>query len=67
MFVRLAPKVYKVHIPHVYFLNYNHSKLTINLTYIWVASKIIAKKRNQKILARKIRIVKSTVWKLLKY
>jgi len=56
MFVRPAPRVYKVHIPHVYFLNYSHLKLKICLIYIWVASKIITQKKEQKILARKITI-----------
>lgn len=32
-----------------------NDKLTIKLIYIWVASKIIAKKKDHKILARKIR------------
>lgn len=47
MFVRPAPKVYEVHIHHVYFLNNSHLKLTRNLIYIWVASKIMAIRKDQ--------------------
>lgn len=61
MFVRPALKVYKLHITHVYFLNCSHFKLPINLIYTWIASKIAAKNKNQKILARKIRILKNKV------
>lgn len=32
-----------------------NDKLTIKLIYVWIASKIIAKKKDHKILARKIR------------
>lgn len=33
------------------------NKLTINLIYIWIAPKIIAKKKDHKILGRKIRML----------